>query len=31
MVFDAACRFINRVPVRRLTFAPDASVWELIV
>jgi hypothetical protein len=31
MVFDAACRFITRVPVRRLTFAPDASVWKLIV
>jgi hypothetical protein len=31
MVFDAACRFIDRVPVRRLTFAPDSSVWELIV
>jgi hypothetical protein len=31
MVFDAACEFASRVPVRRLTFVPDASVWELIV
>jgi hypothetical protein len=31
MVFDSACDFVNRVPVRRLTFVPDASVWELIV
>jgi hypothetical protein len=31
MVFDSACEFVNRVPVRRLTFVPDASVWELIV
>jgi len=23
--------FVNRVPIRRLTFAPDARVWELIV
>lgn len=31
MVFDSACEFVNRVPVRRLTFVPNASVWELIV
>jgi hypothetical protein len=31
MVFDAACDFVARVPVRRLTFVPDPSVWELIV
>jgi hypothetical protein len=31
MVFDAAFDFVRRVPVRRLTFAPDARVWELIV
>jgi hypothetical protein len=31
LVFDSACDFVNRVPVRRLTFVPDASVWELIV
>jgi len=31
LVFDAAIDFVARVPVRRLTFAPDARVWELIV
>lgn len=31
LVFDAALDFIGRIPVRRLTFAPDARVWELIV
>lgn len=31
MVFDSACDFAARVPVRRLTFVPDSSVWELIV
>lgn len=30
-VFDTAFDFVSRVPVRRLTFVPDASVWELIV
>jgi len=30
-VFETACDFANRVPVRRLTFVPNASVWELIV
>lgn len=30
-VFDTAVNFVSRVPVRRLTFRPDASVWELIV
>ena len=30
-VFEAACSFVNRVPVRRLTFVPDSRVWELIV
>lgn len=29
-VFDASCRFVGQVPVSRLTFAPDASVWEMI-
>jgi hypothetical protein len=28
--FQAACDFVNRVPVFRLTFVPDARVWELI-
>jgi hypothetical protein len=31
LVFDTACDFAARVPVRRLTFVPNASVWELIV
>jgi hypothetical protein len=31
MVFDTAFDFVNHIPVRRLTFVPDASVWELIV
>ena len=31
MVFDTAFEFVSRVPVRRLTFVPDTSVWELIV
>jgi len=30
-VFDAAVEFVKRVPVRRLTFVPDARVWELIL
>ncbi len=29
-VFHAACDLVERVPVRRLTFVPDARVWELI-
>lgn len=29
-VFEAACDFVNRVPVYRLTFVPDGRVWELI-
>ena len=29
-VFQAACDFVQRVPVFRLTFMPDARVWELI-
>jgi hypothetical protein len=28
--FDAACDFVHRVPVYRLTFMPDARVWEMI-
>jgi len=31
MVFDAACDFVAHVPVRRLTFAPDYHVWEMVV
>ena len=30
LVFDAAVDFVAHVPVRRLTFAPTTSVWELI-
>lgn len=29
-VFQAACELVEHVPVRRLTFMPDARVWELI-
>ena len=28
--FQAACDFVHDVPVYRLTFVPDACVWELI-
>jgi hypothetical protein len=28
--FQAACDFVHHVPVYRLTFVPDARVWELI-
>jgi hypothetical protein len=28
--FQAACDFVGRVPIHRLTFVPDARVWELI-
>jgi hypothetical protein len=30
MVFQSACEFVSRVPVSRLTFRPDASVWEMV-
>jgi hypothetical protein len=30
LVFQAACDFVCRRPVRRLTFVPDPRVWELI-
>lgn len=30
-VFDSVFDFVSHVPVRRLTFVPDSSVWELIV
>lgn len=29
-LFQAACDFAGEVPVYRLTFAPDARVWEMI-
>jgi hypothetical protein len=28
--FKSACDFVDRVPVHRLTFVPDARVWEMI-
>jgi hypothetical protein len=28
--FQSACDFVDSVPVYRLTFAPDARVWEMI-
>jgi hypothetical protein len=30
LVFHSVFDFVSRVPVRRLVFAPDARVWELI-
>ena len=30
LVFDAANDFAGRVPIYRLTFFPDARVWELM-
>jgi len=30
MIFESACNLVQRVPVFRLTFAPDARAWELI-
>ena len=30
LVFQTVCDFVKRVPVRRLVFKKDASVWELI-
>ena len=29
-VFQSACEFVERVPVRLLTFTPDTRVWDLI-
>jgi len=29
-LFDMACDFVEKVPVRRLTFYPDSRVWEEI-
>ncbi len=29
-IFHSALEFVNRIPVSRLTFMPDARVWELI-
>jgi hypothetical protein len=30
-VFQSACEFAERVPVRRLIFVPDKRVWEMIM
>jgi hypothetical protein len=30
LVFQSACEFVERVPVRRLIFVPDGRVWEMI-
>jgi len=30
LVFESACKLVSCVPVYRLTFVPDESVWELI-
>ena len=30
MIFHSAFDFVSRIPVSRLTFVPDARVWELI-
>jgi hypothetical protein len=30
-IFQSVLDFVGRVPVRRLVFAPDARVWELIL
>jgi hypothetical protein len=30
MVFQSAWEFVNTVPIQRLTFVPDARVWDLI-
>jgi hypothetical protein len=30
LVFRSACEFVDRVPVKRLTFLPDERVWNMI-
>jgi hypothetical protein len=30
LIFRSACEFVERVPVRKLTFLPDQRVWDLI-
>jgi hypothetical protein len=30
LVFRSVCEFVGRVPVQKLTFLPDATVWDLI-
>jgi hypothetical protein len=31
LVFRSACEFVEKVPVRRLIFAPDQRVWKMIM
>jgi hypothetical protein len=31
LVFQSACEFVERIPVRRLIFVPDKRVWEMIM
>ncbi len=31
LVFRSACEFVERIPVRRLTFVPDERVWNMIM
>ena len=31
LVFETAAEFVRQAPVRRLTFLPDARVWEMVV
>jgi hypothetical protein len=30
LVFQSACRFVEKIPVRKLVFLPDERVWEII-
>ncbi len=30
LVFRSACEFVEKVPVRRLIFVPDQSVWQIV-
>jgi hypothetical protein len=30
LLFRSVCEFVEQVPVRRLTFVPDARVWEML-
>jgi hypothetical protein len=30
LVFRSVCEFVEKVPVQKLTFLPDATVWDLI-
>ena len=30
LVFQSACEFVSLVPIHRLVFVPDTTVWEII-